>query len=90
VQLKTLLKKTELRVILNLIVLSLSKTASLYTGGNHEQLSNISDICKQLLINESVELFQKVLFQNSMMNQMINQKKMSNKQNTVTHHGKLG
>jgi len=50
-ELKTLLTKAELRVILNLIVLSLRQDSLfIYTGGNHEWLSNISGICKQLLI----------------------------------------
>jgi len=54
------------------------KTASLYTWGNPERLSNISrsvSNCSSM----SQGRFQKVPFQNSMMNQMINQKKMSNK-----------
>jgi len=42
----------------------------------------LSEISKPLLINESRKI-QKVPFQNSMMNQMINQKKMIIKRNTV-------
>jgi len=37
-------------------------------------LSNIPEISKRLLINESEEI-PEIRFQNSMMNQMINQKK---------------
>jgi len=42
--------------------------------GNAERLSNISEISKRLLINESEENSRKFPFQNSMTNQMINQK----------------
>jgi len=57
VKLMIFLKKAELRMNPSTsLSLLWGKTASLYTCGTHEQLSNISGISKWLLINESEEL----------------------------------
>jgi len=50
--------------------------------GDPEWLSNISEICKQLLINESEEDSRKFLSEQHNESDD-NQKKMSNKMNTV-------
>ena len=55
VEFKILLKKAELRRNPELDCPFSEARQPLYIGGNHEQLSNISEICKQLLINESEE-----------------------------------
>jgi len=74
VEFKIMLKIAELRMKPELdCPFSEARQPPYIHKGNPERLSNISEISKQLLINESEEIPESS-FQNSMMNQMINQK----------------